>query len=110
MTNPDLYNDILTLSREIKLLIELKNFEKIEDILNKRQILINKISSDESKTEEIKKIIDEIKAIDEENFAELINNKDEVYSKLKLLSKNMQVLSLYKIKDSNTNIFIDEKN
>lgn len=110
MTNSDLYKNILALSKEIELLIELGHFEKIESVLAKRENIIAKILPDEPKTDEIKQILNEIKAIDEKNFAQLLENKDKSFSKIKTLSRNIHALSSYKLKEVYMHGFVDEKN
>ena len=98
---------ILKISKEIELLISLQKFDKIEQLLDERQILIEQVSNEDFQNQEIKELLEEINSLDKKNQEQLISNKDVVYDKLKNLSKNMQVLSHYKIKNTHRIDIVD---
>ena len=106
----DLYNDILAISQEISIFLKVENFEKIEELLDKRAEFIKKISSEHYKIEEIKKIIEKIKLIDDENFAQLSDAKKEISKKMRNLSKNIKIISFYKMEETNKSRLVDERN
>lgn len=109
MNSINLYEDILTISKEIELLVELKKFDKVEELVDKRALLIEQISEEDFSNQEIQKIIDQIKALDEKNFAHINEHKKELGQKLSSLSKNIKCVSMYKIPNTYNLNFIDEK-
>ncbi|MDD3420197.1 MAG: hypothetical protein PHE78_06305 [Candidatus Gastranaerophilales bacterium] len=108
-TKKEIYQNILAISKEIELLISLGNFEKIDHILDKRQIFINQIEPQDKEFGEIKVLIDQICAIDEVNFQKLSEQKDEIYRKMKNVSRGNQMLSKYKLRELNTSRNVDER-
>ena len=108
-TKKDFYNNILKISKEIELLIQLENFDKIEEILSQRDELLAKISKEDFEIKEIKTIVDEIKALDEKNFAQMDKCKQEISKKMLKLSKNMKMIGFYKQEEIYPTSFFDEK-
>jgi len=108
-TKKDFYNNILSISKEIELLIQLENFDKIEELLLKRDDLFEKISKEDFKIKEIKEIIDEIKALDEKNFGEMDKFKQEINKKMLKLSKNKKMIGFYKQEEIYQSGFFDDK-
>lgn len=106
----DFYNNILKISKEIELLIQLENFDKIEELLLQRDDLLSEISQEDFKIKEIKEIIDEIKALDEKNHGEMAKFKQEISKKMIKLSKNKKMIGFYKQEDICQSRFFDETN
>jgi hypothetical protein len=105
----EIYQNILKFSKEIKLLIQLGNYEKVDIILDKRAPFIEQINKEDFELGEIKVLVDEINAIDAENLEQLSKVKTEVYGQLKNVSRNKNVLALYKMQESYTGV-VDETN
>jgi hypothetical protein len=108
-TKKDFYNNILSISKEIELLIQLENFDKIEELLLQRDELLTKISKEDFEIEEIKEIIGEIKILDEKNFGEMDKFKQEISKKMLKLSKNKKMIGFYKQDEIYQSGFFDEK-
>ncbi len=105
-----LYKDIFQISKEIELLIQLENFEKVEYLLDKREILVNQILPEDFTIGEIKELVDKIKILDEKNFNQLKEIKKGVGEKMSSLSKNIRNVSMYKVRNTYATNFIDERN
>jgi hypothetical protein len=108
-TKKDLYNNILILSKEIELLIQLENFEKIEEILLKRDKLLEKISKNDFEIEEIKQIVEKIKTLDAKNFEQMDAFKKNLSKKMSKLLKNKKVIGSYKQEEIYEARLVDER-
>ena len=108
-TKKDFYNNILRISKEIELLIQLENFDKIEELLFQRGELLIKISEEDFEIKELKAIIDEIKALDAKNFERMDEFKQEISKKMLKLSQNMKLIGSYKQNEIYQSSFFDEK-
>jgi hypothetical protein len=106
----DLYNNILRISKEIELLIQLENFDKIEELLTQRDEFVTKISKEDFKIDGLKEIVDKIKALDEKNFEQIEKFKKKISEKINKLSKNRKVIGSYKQEEIYKARLIDETN
>jgi hypothetical protein len=106
----DLYNTILKISKEIELLIQLENFDKIEDLLFQRDELLSKISKEDFEIEEIQKITDQIKTLDEKNFAQIDKYKQAISKKMSELLKSKKIIGHYKQDEIYEARLVDETN
>lgn len=107
-TKREMYQNILKYSKEIRLLIQLGQYEKIDMVLDKRAPFIEQVDKQDFEFGEIKVLIDEINSIDSENMKNLTEAKTDVYGRIRDLSRNKNVLALYKIQDSQTGL-VDER-
>lgn len=110
MTNTKyLYKDIFQISKEIELLIQLENFEKVDVLLDKREILISQILPEDFAIGELKELIDRIKILDEKNFEQLKEVRQNVGKKMNSLSRNIKSVSMYKVRNTYNLNSIDER-
>lgn len=105
-----LYKDIFQISKEIELLIQLGNFEKIDALLDKREVLIKQILPEDFTIGEIKELVDRIKVLDEKNFEQLKEFRHEVGKKMNSISRNIKYVGMYKVENTYNTSFIDERN
>lgn len=104
-----LYKDIFQITKEIELLIQLEHFEKVDSLLDKREILMQQILPEDFVIGELKELIDRIKVLDEKNFVQLKELKQNVGKKMNSLTRNIKCVSMYKIKNTYDLSFIDER-
>lgn len=106
----DLYESVLALSNEIKKTIEDGDFEEVENLLQKRENLLQKTSKNAIFSSEIEEIIAEIKSVDSSNLEKLKKHYQEIGSKLNSLSKNIFAVSSYKMFDNTILPIVDKRN
>lgn len=106
----EFYTNIYKISKEIELLIQLENFEQIDVLLKNRQELLDKIEQEDFKIQEIAKIIEQIKALDEINFEKMNNSKQKISEKLINLSRKRRIIGSYKQEEIHNLRIVDEIN
>ena len=104
----DLYNNLLRISKEIELLIQLENFKKIEDLLFQRDKFLALISKEDFEIDELKEIIDKIKDLDKKNFEKMGEFKQELSGKIIKLSKKNKIIGSYKQDEIYKSRLVDE--
>jgi len=109
-TKKDLYNNILRISKEIELLIQLENFEKIDELLLQRDEFLVLISKKDFEIAEINEIVEQIKTLDEKNFKKMGEFKQELSEKMLKLSKKIKVIGYYKQDEIYESMLVDERN
>lgn len=106
----EIYKNIFEITKEIELLIPIEDFEKIDTLLDKREVLIKQTSKDDLTIGEIKEIADKIKALDEKNIENMQLFKENTHKTLNSVVKNKNMISMYKMPSHVTSRFVDKKN
>lgn len=106
----ELYEGILYLSEKIKDEILEQNFDEVENLLQKREILLQKTSKMDKNDPEIAQIFSKIKLMDEFNLKEIKNHHKKIGDKLNSLSKNIFAVASYKMFDNTAISMIDKRN
>lgn len=106
----ELYEGVLYLSNKIKSAIEEENFDEVENLLQKREILLQNTSKIDENDSEIAQIWAQIKSLDDSNLQEIKNYHQKLGNKLNSLSKNIFAVSSYKMVDNTAISMIDKRN